>query len=219
MDLLRRPVGELGERHTAGCRYFFRPEQHRFDSFRARRLDDLPERDASWLRSYSAAYVQPTLPTGSAATSMSVLERMMHSPRISSHPVLQARRIYADLETTRDKAIYGATAGGSDVWPVYGGASFDIWQPDTGTYYALTTQTQALDVVQRKRVNSPSTSPYGAMSRTWRNDPKTRPCLEPRIAFRNVTNRTNHRTLLTALVPAKRIMVETAPWILWLSSE
>jgi hypothetical protein len=210
-------VVELGIRGASGCRYGFRPEHHRLDHFRGRKLNDLVEHDAVWLRSYSPTYVQPTLPTGSAVNSMAVLERMMQSPRMAAHPVLKARRIYADVETTRDRAIYGATLGANDVWPVYGGDSFDIWQPDTGTYYALTTRAEALAVVQRKRVNSPSTSAYGAMPRVWRDDSKTHPCLKPRIAFRNVTNRTNHRTLLVALVPGERIMVETAPWVLWLS--
>jgi hypothetical protein len=212
-------VVQLGKHDALGCRYVFRPEQHSFDRFRVRRLDDLAERDAPWLRSYSSAWVQPTLPTGPAAMSLSVLERMMQSPRMSSHPVFRARRVYADVETTRDKGIYGAGAGERDVWPVYGGDSFDIWRPDTGTYYALTTRAQALEVVQRKRVNSPSTSPYGAMPRSWREDQESHPSLAPRIAFRNVTNRTNLRTLLAALVPAGRIMVETAPWVLWLSPE
>jgi len=212
-------VVQLGSQAGTGCKYTFRPEQHRLDSFRARRLDDRVERDSAWLIGYSPAYVQPTLPTGSASASLNVLERMMRAPRMSEHPVLKARRVYADVETTRDKGIYGAKANAKDVWPVYGGDSFDLWTPDTGTYYALTTRSQALEVVQRKRANSPTTSAYGAMPRRWRDDPKTHPALAPRIAFRNVTNRTNHRTLLTALVPADRIMVETAPWVLWLSAK
>jgi hypothetical protein len=155
------------------------------------------------------------LPTADASASISVIDVMMQSPRIAEHPTLKARRIYADVETTRDKGIYGAPESGSDTWPVYGGDSFDIWQPDTGTYYALTTRRQALDVVQRKRVNSPSTSPYGVMPRTWRDDVATHPCLHPRIAYRDITNRTNMRTLVVALIPPHRVLVQTAPWVLW----
>jgi hypothetical protein len=204
---------------TATCNYIFRPEYHREIQFRARDFKNRVERSSAWLRRYSPGLVQPTLPTADAAASLSVIDVMMQSPRIGAHPTLRARRVYADVETTRDKGIYGAPESGSDTWPVYGGDSFDIWRPDSGTYYALTTQSEALDVVQRKRVNSPSTSPYGLMPRRWRDDAKTHPCLAPRIAFRNVTNRTNQRTLLASLVPAGRILVQTAPWILWLSPE
>jgi hypothetical protein len=41
----------------------------------------------------------------------------------------------------------------------------------------------------------------------------------PRIAFRNVTNRTNRRTLIVALIPPKVVTVELAPWVLWLDPE
>jgi hypothetical protein len=124
--------------------------------------------------------------------------------------------VYADVETNRDKSIYNADPSAPDVWPVYGGDSFDIWQPDTGTYYDNAKKDDALATVQRKRGNSPRSAPYGAMPRAWRDDLKTHPALFPRIAFRNITNRTNRRTLIAALVPGERILVETAPWVLWL---
>src|SRR5262249_16057734 len=41
----------------------------------------------------------------------------------------------------------------------------------------------------------------------------------PRIAFRDVTNRTNRRTLICALIPGGRLTVQTAPWVLWLQPE
>src|SRR5262249_7164973 len=117
-------------------------------------------------------------------------------------------------ETSRDSDIYVKSA--SEFWPVYGGDSFDIWQPDTGEYYAITTKANALKRVERKRINSPSSSPYGSMPHKWRHDPNSHPVLRPRIAFRDVTNRTNRRTLLCALIPGERLTVQTAPWILWL---
>jgi hypothetical protein len=142
---------------------------------------------------------------------------MMQSPRLGAHPVLKVRRVYADVETTRDKDIYGAKAAGSDVWPVYGGDSFDLWKPDTGTYYALVDGTEAHQRVQRKRANSPAGSPYSDLPRRWRDDPATHPALRPRIAYRDITNRTNTRTLIAALIPAKAVTVQSAPWLLWQS--
>ena len=37
----------------------------------------------------------------------------------------------------------------------------------------------------------------------------------PRIAFRDVTNRTNTRTLVVALIPPHVVTLQTAPWVLW----
>jgi hypothetical protein len=203
-------------REDSECRYTLRPEFHEAAAWIVRKESDCVERKSAWLRRYSANLVQPTLP--SAEASIAIIETMMAAPRSINHPVLKIRRVYADVETNRDRDIYVQTKT-ADTWPVYGGDSFNIWEPDTGQYYALTTRSKATERVQRKRVNSPSSSPYGSMPREWRANPKTHPILSPRIAFRNVTNRTNRRTLLCALVPAQRILVETAPWVLWLDPD
>ena len=60
------------------------------------------------------------------------------------------RRVYADVETSRDRGITVQIEGqGADLWPVYGGDSFDLWQPDTGQYYALGTWGAHFKLVQR----------------------------------------------------------------------
>jgi hypothetical protein len=201
-----------------GCTYVLRPEFHRDEHFTARERTDAVRRPAAWLRAYSEGLVQPTLPTAPAARSVGVIEALMRSPRMGAHPVLRVRRVYADVETTRDKDIYGARAASAEAWPVYGGDSFDLWVPDTGTYYARAEAAAALERVQRKRAGSPAGSPYAALPRRWRDDSRTHPCLRPRIAYRDITNRTNTRTLIAALVPARCILVQSAPWLLWLDS-
>lgn len=208
---------EFEGQSTGECRYALRPEHHREASLGNNDTANVVHRGSTWLRQYSAGLVQPTLPTASAEASIAVIDAMMRAPKISAHPRLKVRRVYADVETTRDKAIYGAPPDSPETWPVYGGDSFGLWQPDTGKYYALTMRSEALKAVQRKRTRSPASSPYGAMPRAWREDPASHHSLRPRVAFRNITNRTNQRTLLTALVPGCRILVETAPWVLWLT--
>ena len=37
--------------------------------------------------------------------------------------------------------------------------------------------------------------------------------------FRDVTNRTNTRTLVASLIPPSVVTVQTAPWVLWLDPE
>ena len=207
---------ELGARAEDGCTYVFRPEHHREDQFRARRLDNRVERSSIWLRRYSSGLVQPTLPTADASASMGVVETLMRSPQISAHARFSVRRVYADVETSRSyKAFYKVKGTENDLWPVYGGDSFDVWQPDTGQYYAQARRGPILKLVQDKRASTRRGTPYFETPDKWRKDVETHPCLHPRIAYRDITNRTNTRTLVTALIPPDRVLVQSAPWVLW----
>ena len=52
-------------------------------------------------------------------------------------------------------------------------------------------------------------------SREWALDRGTLPCSKPRIAYRQVTNRTNSRTVVAALVPPDVVITNAAPYLLW----
>ena len=43
--------------------------------------------------------------------------------------------------------------GPAEYWPIYKGASFDIWDPDTGVYYAWADPTPVLEWLQSKRLH------------------------------------------------------------------
>ena len=102
-------------------------------------------------------------------------------------------------------------------WRVYKGASFDLWNPDTDVYYASVKADEITDHLQRKRQRSHqhARSPFSEFSKQWIDDPETLPCKHPRIAFRDVTNRTNTRTVITALVPGEMVITNQAPYLLW----
>ena len=85
-----------------------------------------------------------------------------------------------------------------DVWPVCAGKSFDLWRPDTGNYYDSTKATSVRAFLR---------------DRLGRQGSDTLPCDTARIAFRDVTNPTNTRTMVTALVPPERILVHKAPYL------
>lgn len=167
------------------------------------------------MREYDETLVVPVLPTD---RSFSIVEVMLRSPRTVAHPSFAIRRVYADFETTKDRGYWHNEPTLGD-WPVYKGESFDLWQPDTGIYYAFANGDRIADVAQRKRLRTSRSSSYFHTPKEWRDDPRTHPILRPRIAFRNVTNRTNRRTLLTALIPGCVINVELAPWVLWLDPQ
>jgi len=104
-----------------------------------------------------------------------------------------------------------------DVWPVYKGSSFDIWEPETGIYYGHGKVNDLCEYLQKKRVNGKnhSRSAFYEMDNDWIEDPDTLPCYSPRIAFRRVTQRTNSRTVLAALIPPRVFMRDADPFLLW----
>ena len=81
-------------------------------------------------------------------------------------------------------------------WPVYAGRSFNLWNPDTGDYYD-----SACGTAMTEHLSAPS------------HADGTLPCQRPRIAFRDVTNPTNTRTMVCALVPGARVAVHKAPYL------
>lgn len=200
-----------------GCRYIFRPEFHRREDFPVRTATLPVTRDGAWLRAYSDGLVQPTLPSADPSRAITIIEALMRAPHIGAHPTLKVRRVYADVETSRgSKQLYAVHGDEPDIWPVYGGDSFDIWQPDTGQYYARTTRRIVMPVVQAKRANARGDTPYARAPLPWRLDEARHPCLGPRIAYRDITNRTNTRTLIAALIPGERVLTQSAPWVLWI---
>ena len=108
------------------------------------------------------------------------------------------------------------TTTGGGYWPVYKGASFNLWEPDTGTYYASVDADEISKHLQEKRVRSHKLkrSPFSEFTETHIADPATLPCKHPRIAFRNTTNPTNTRTVIAALVPGDRVIANSAPYLL-----
>ena len=102
-------------------------------------------------------------------------------------------------------------------WPVYKGASFDLWNPDTGTYYASVDARKITRHLQQKRQKQhrTSSSPFSEFSTDHIKNPETLPCLRPRIAFRDVTNSTNTRTVVATLVPGEVVITNKGPYLLW----
>ena len=102
-------------------------------------------------------------------------------------------------------------------WPVYGGRSFNIWEPDTGDYYAWADFEKLTEHLHSKRLSQSNTSSsafYGA-DPGWLNNPETLPCLHPRIAFRNLVRSTDSRTTIACLVPPKVFLQHGAPYLLF----
>lgn len=104
-----------------------------------------------------------------------------------------------------------------NIWPVYSGRSFDLWNPDTGEYYASVDAESITAHLQDKRRRSRNyrRSVFSEFDPEVIENPATLACLRPRIMFRDVTNRTNTRTVIAALVPSEVVAVHLAPSLLW----
>ena len=103
-------------------------------------------------------------------------------------------------------------------WPVYKGESFDLWQPDTGTYYAWADPKPALAWIQSKRVRANKrrgNSPHREFTRGYVRDEGTLPPKRPRVAFRDVTRSTDTRTVRVALIPPNVFVTNKGPYFLW----
>jgi hypothetical protein len=160
----------------------------------------------------------PLLPSAAAARTY---QRVVTShPRFDSGKGGWRAVPWAEFHVTKDRKSGllkepGTVAG--DVWPVYGGRSFDLWEPELwkrdGELGFVLEPEVGLAELQRKRQGSA----------VWRAnflpdvimDPKTMPHHRPRILFRDITNRTNSRTSIACLAPPRVFAHNKAPSLLW----
>ncbi len=161
------------------------------------------------------------LPLLPAEDSAEVFAQIRRSPclNLDDRDSWRARPIQGDLNSTTAKPLMDFTdTGGRDFWPVFKGKSFDIWEPDRGVYYAWANPETVLEHLHKKRLSAHknSKSPFFEFSNSnWFANPDTLPCHFARVAFRRITNRTNRRTVVAALLPPRCFLTDVAPYLLW----
>jgi len=127
-----------------------------------------------------------------------------------------------EFDATNDKALMKFVQEQPEgYWPVFKGESFDIWQPDTGTYYAWAKPSKVTAALQLKRVRSArlDRSAFSEFPSSWINDIDTLPCWKPRIAFRDISRATDTRTIRAALLPGEIALTNKAPYLIWPSGD
>jgi hypothetical protein len=157
-----------------------------------------------------------SLPLLPAAASVEVFAKLRQSPRLDAGGSWYLRP-QTELHATNDKALMDLASEDcpKGYWPVFKGESFDIWQPDTGRYYGWADPETVVPHLQEKRVRSSRkrNSAYAEFDGRLR-DARTLACRAPRIAFRDVTNRTNRRTVVAALIAPNVLLTHKAPFFL-----
>lgn len=157
----------------------------------------------------------PLLPS---ERSYDVFLKMRSNPSFASaqHP-WSARPIQGDFNSTTGKAhMVLRPQSTTGLWPVYSGASFNIWVPDTGRYYAWAKPDVVTKVLYKRRLKQQgdSRSAYRAFDDAWAKDKSTLPCLHPRISYRKITRATDSRTAIPALIPPSVITTTADPFLL-----
>jgi hypothetical protein len=160
----------------------------------------------------------PLLPT---AESLEVFAQLRKSPRLDLNDGRGWRaRPDTELHATNDKSLMDVESDKcpKGFWPIFKGESFDLWTPDTRSYYAWGDPKVIVPRLQAKRIKSGRSrrdSAHSEFPASYLRDEKTLPCYAARIAIRDITNRTNQRTVIAALLPPKVFITNTAPYLLW----
>ncbi|MHB1465054.1 MAG: Eco57I restriction-modification methylase domain-containing protein [Thermoleophilia bacterium] len=163
----------------------------------------------------------PLLPTDE---SVEVFAQLRKAPRLDLDDGSSWRaRPYTELHATNDKKHMDLESKDQPAgfWPVFKGESFDIWTPDTGTYYAWADPRVVLPHLLGKRLRgwTLSSSVFHDFKMThpkeWFEDEATLPCMKPRIVFRQISRTTDTRTVRVALIPPNVLITNHGPYLIW----
>ena len=166
----------------------------------------------------------PLLPD---SESSELFDQLNKAPRLDlDQPQGWRARAHRELDATNDKKDKKTGQVLMDLesvecpdgfWPVYKGESFALWSPDTNRYYAWADPDVLLPRLQAKRVrgNRLRSSVFHECSANWCADKSTLPCLHPRLAFRDITQWNNTRSMVVSLVPPKVFLTNKAPYMIF----
>lgn len=186
-------------------------------AYRAQVREPAAQFYGSVIRTWNDVAAIPLLPSEESA---GVFQQLRQSPRLDLDDAGSWRvRPQAELHATNDKALMDLKSEErpDGYWPVYKGESFNIWEPDTGRYYAWADPTKVKAALQKKRLRAASgkNSAVAELGAAWLANERTLPCNSPRIVFRDVANRTDTRTIIPCLVPRGVFLTNKAPYLLF----
>jgi len=169
------------------------------------------------VKSWNDTASLPLLPSDE---SMEVFAQIREAPRLDLDDGMSWRaRPQTELHATNDKPLMDLVSKDcpDGYWPVFKGESFDIWKPDTGTYYAWADPQVLLPQLQEKRLRGGRNrkSAFSEFDLGVLGNPESLPCLRPRIAFRDISRSTDTRTVRAALLPPSVFITNKGPYLLW----
>ena len=155
-----------------------------------------------------------SIPTVSSQLAADVLTAMRRAPRLSD--ALGGKiRLVREFDATLDRKFFDAPKKNDSV-PVYSGASFNLWHADTGEAFAWANRNVAsTELLERldRQIRLKSSAFFGLDKKQDLGD--MLPFERPRLAFRGITNPTNSRTCIAAMVPAQTLLTNISPYVLF----
>ena len=162
-----------------------------------------------------------SLPTLKINEALEIISKMSRFSRIGGEDwnVIP----YSELHATNDREYFNFDFISGDkqintkkYWPVIKGETFQIWEPDTKRYYAHADSKVLTEELFKRRLRASGNkkSVFSTFPKEYIRDRKTLHCLDYRIAFRNVTNRTNNRTFISSILPKNVFIPNFAPYLI-----
>ena len=183
-----------------------------FDSFQKGR-DEVGFLGIDLLRNASEGASFPQLPD---ALSAQIFAQFRMSPRLDDGVGDAQFSPVREFDATLDKKVFDDGIQKPDSWKVYGGASYNLWNPDTGEIFAWSNPQRVKSALQEKRqrqIRLKSSAFYG-MDESWAGDMDTLPCNYPRIAYRQITRGNDTRTVIASLIPGNLVLTHSSPFFL-----
>lgn len=152
----------------------------------------------------------PILPNAASGSPFLTMRRHPRFDQLGSFRFRPA----TELHSTKNKAFY--QSGKVESAAIYGGAAFNLWQPDYGQPDAGTSYDEIAEFLENRlaRQRGIKSSPFFDLSD---QQVSPRPWARARIAFRDITNQTNTRTVIACLVPPRVFLNENSPFLLQVS--
>ena len=165
--------------------------------------------------SLGSTHVVPLLPSQMHADVLTKLRRgvqfdSLRNPEFSNrNDNAYQLAPYAELHETQQRALFSHSQG----VPVWKGRSFDQYEPHGNEPAGYAAWNDVFSFAQHKRRRSPVFKRMFASDLLA--DSTTHPMNRCRIAFRDVTNRTNSRTVISCLIPPRTPLTNKAPYLIF----
>lgn len=171
--------------------------------------DDLVRANATEFKSWSGTMAFPLIPN---SKSEAIFKKMKLQPRFDDERSgFEFKPLQGDINATSDKNLleFDVEEAGDRI-PVIGGSSFNLWNPNFGIPYAYTNEKDIRAFLLEKTRSSArnSRSAYLGLENIAIDN---LPFDQPRIVFRDISNQTNTRTVICALIPPRTICTHKSP--------
>jgi hypothetical protein len=141
-----------------------------------------------------------------------ILVKMRTSPNLKDWEGGKFRTVN-DFHATADRSTFDHGPGPGR-WPVFAGKTFNIWEPDFGVLFAEADPEIALAELKNKLLRQQKLKSSAFFGLSISKDLNGHhPAEGPRIAYRSVTNPTNSRTIIPALIPPRTFLTHITPYL------